>query len=82
MPLFEYLCQDCGKLSEILVSASSGQPRCQACESGNLKKLLSAHSVLSGASKGCPAEQGDHPCCAEAPGHPGCAGPGSCCGTD
>jgi putative FmdB family regulatory protein len=81
MPLFEYLCQDCGKLSEILVTSSATQPKCQACGSASLKKLLSAHSSLSGASRDRLPGLGDTACCGSAPGlAAGCAGPGSCCG--
>ena len=81
MPLFEYLCQDCGQQSEILVTASTGQPGCQACGSKNLKKLLSAHASPSvGSSHRLPGP-GDTACCGSEPGHAhGCAGPGSCCG--
>jgi putative FmdB family regulatory protein len=81
MPLFEYLCQDCGHLSEILVTASTGQPGCQACGSKNLKKLLSAHASPPVGSSGRLPGPGDTACCGSEPGHAhGCAGPGSCCG--
>ena len=81
MPLFEYLCQDCGQMSEILVSGSASQPQCQACGSANLKKLLSAHASPAVGSKDRLPGPGDTACCGSAPGHAqGCAGPGSCCG--
>ncbi len=80
MPLFDYLCVDCGEVSEILVADSAEQPRCQACDSENLKKLLSAHSSFSGASKSGLPGPGDTACCGSTPQHAGCAGPGSCCG--
>lgn len=51
MPLFDYLCLDCGKISEILISGSGNLPNCCYCNSINLKKLLSAHSSMSGVSK-------------------------------
>ena len=80
MPLFDYLCLDCGKLVEVLLTRSDDQPECGLCGSRNLKKLLSAHSSLSGsASNGMPGP-GDTACCGSTPGHAGCAGPGSCCG--
>ncbi|MEW6440355.1 MAG: zinc ribbon domain-containing protein [bacterium] len=80
MPLYEYLCQDCGKTSELLVSASSDPPRCKSCESPNLKKLLSAHSTVSSSRERLPGP-GDTACCGHSPGQAaGCAGPGSCCG--
>ncbi|MBW1764315.1 MAG: zinc ribbon domain-containing protein [Deltaproteobacteria bacterium] len=80
MPLFDYLCLDCGKLSEILVSVDEDQPQCQACRSNNLKKMISAPSSLSGAQTSKVPGLGDTTCCGSAPTHAGCAGPGSCCG--
>ncbi|MEA1934380.1 MAG: zinc ribbon domain-containing protein [Thermodesulfobacteriota bacterium] len=82
MPLFDYLCRDCGKTSEILVTLSDDSPICLSCGSNNLKKLLSAHSSMSGLAEGhnrMPGP-GDTTCCGSSPGHAGCAGPGSCCG--
>jgi len=79
MPLYEYICLDCGKQSELLVSSASAAPRCRSCEGTNLKKLLSAHATLPGAGR-MPGP-GDTACCGDAPGQAaGCAGPGSCCG--
>jgi len=80
MPLFDYLCLDCGKVSEILVMASDEKQSCQACGSANLKKMLSAHSTLSGTSKSRLPGPGDATCCGSTPSNAGCAGPGSCCG--
>lgn len=80
MPLYEYLCLECGTTSERLVTGSSDPPRCRSCGGTNLKKLLSAHSGVSVAKDRLPGP-GDTACCGDAPGrHPGCAGPGSCCG--
>ncbi|RZB31834.1 MAG: hypothetical protein SRB1_01453 [Desulfobacteraceae bacterium Eth-SRB1] len=80
MPLFDFLCLDCGKQSEILVTGSSDKPRCLACGSRNLDKLLSAHSSLSGPSHNSMPGPGDTTCCGSSPSEAGCAGPGSCCG--
>ena len=80
MPLFDFLCLDCGETSEILVTGGDQAPGCGACGGGNLKKLISASSSLSGGAKGGMAGAGDTACCGQAPGHGGCAGPGSCCG--
>ena len=52
MPLFDYLCLDCGEISEILVTASEDQPQCRSCDSVKLKKMISAHSSLSAATSG------------------------------
>jgi putative FmdB family regulatory protein len=81
MPLFDYQCLDCGKIVEILVSNKKDEPVCSACGSTRMKKLLSAHSSLSGPLKNNKPGFGDTACCGSKPGQVnGCAGPGSCCG--
>ena len=80
MPLFEFLCLDCGQTSEVLLTASDDRPECSHCQSLNLKKLLSAPSSLSGTTQHHLPGPGDTACCGSAPDHAGCAGPGSCCG--
>jgi putative FmdB family regulatory protein len=80
MPLFEFLCLDCGQISEMLLTTSGDRPHCGQCHSRNLKKLLSAPSSLSGVSQQQVPGPGDTACCGSTPGHAGCAGPGSCCG--
>ena len=80
MPIFEYRCLDCGKNSEVLIYGSDDLPKCNSCGSGNLKKLLSAHSSMSGPLKSGLPGLGDTTCCGSSPNAAGCAGPGSCCG--
>ncbi len=81
MPLFDFLCLDCSELSEILVTGEGTPPVCAKCGSTNLKKMLSAHSSLSGPRSGRMPGAGDTACCGSAPGAAsGCGGPGSCCG--
>ena len=80
MPIFDYLCLDCGKTSEILVTASDDQQHCHTCGSTKLKKMLSAPSSLSGTSSTRFPGPGDTACCGSNPADAGCAGPGSCCG--
>lgn len=80
MPLYDYLCLDCAEVSELLVAGSVEKPVCRACGSRNLKKMLSAHSSLSGTRAGSHPGPGDTPCCGSMPAQAGCAGPGSCCG--
>ncbi|OQW99453.1 MAG: FmdB family transcriptional regulator [Desulfobacteraceae bacterium IS3] len=80
MPIFDYLCKDCGKITEILVTSGQEKNRCGTCGSSDLKKMLSAHSSLSGAGKHSMPGPGDTACCGSSPGHGSCAGPGSCCG--
>ena len=80
MPIFEYICSECGKTAEILIMASDPDPACPACGSGSMTKILSApssHSVT--ATNSMPGPQ-DTSCCGKTPDFAGCAGPGSCCG--
>ncbi|CAN2041676.1 Zinc ribbon domain-containing protein [Candidatus Magnetomoraceae bacterium gMMP-15] len=79
MPLYDFLCMDCGQQSEVLIINSDSTPECHACGSQNMKKLLSAHSSMSGPNKNTMPGQGDTTCCGSSPGT-NCAGPGSCCG--
>jgi len=80
MPIFDYLCLDCGERSEVLIAASGEEPLCKACGGTRLKKLLSAHSSMSGPSKNRMPGPGDTACCGSTPEQATCAGPGSCCG--
>jgi len=52
MPLYEYLCQDCGEQSELLVG-SREQPECPRCGAPKLSKLL---SIVAAPSRGTPTE--------------------------
>ena len=80
MPLFDFICSDCGETSEILIATSEDQPECRSCGSVNLKKMISAHSSFSGTTRSAFPNPGDTACCGSNPNQAGCAGPGSCCG--
>jgi putative FmdB family regulatory protein len=80
MPIFEFLCAECGATTEVLVVSSNDSKTCKACGSVNLKKLLSATSSLSGVAKRGVPGPGDTACCGSSPTNAGCTGPGSCCG--
>lgn len=81
MPLYEFKCEDCGRLCEILIIKTEDKPECKSCGSTNMTKLISAHSPMSGPSKNSMPGMGDTACCGSSPGQAsGCAGPGSCCG--
>lgn len=80
MPLFDFLCLECGQTSEILVAGTDDSATCGSCSSPKLKKLLSAHSSMSGTARNSMPGPGDTSCCGASPGAAGCAGPGSCCG--
>ncbi len=47
MPIFEYKCLDCDRITAILVQNADQfeQPACKHCHSRNVKKLLSQISV-------------------------------------
>jgi putative FmdB family regulatory protein len=47
MPIFEYRCGSCGNEFEQLVLSSSPPPRCPACDSAELEKLMSSSMVSS-----------------------------------
>lgn len=56
MPIFEYKCGKCGKISEFLETSGGNEARsCEHCGSKKLKKLLStfAPRVKEGQSKRC-----------------------------
>ena len=80
MPIFDYLCEECGKSNELLVFSSDNNLTCQFCGSSKLKKQISAHSSLSGNKQSKLPGLGDTTCCGSSPNEAGCAGPGSCCG--
>ncbi len=83
MPIKEYSCEDCGKVSELLVGIgrNSSELKCSSCGSERLNPMMSvaSFSVNQGGS-----EQGHlGSCCgASGPASAGCAGPGSCCGAN
>jgi putative FmdB family regulatory protein len=51
MPLFDYKCSACGKISEILVRDSGARPVCPECGSVEIKRQLSAAHVMKIASR-------------------------------
>ncbi len=80
MPIYEYRCLECDRVSEILVF-SSFEPECPLCGSKRLKKIMSPTSSLTGRAKSTLPGPGDTGCCGNRPGEsPNCSGPGSCCG--
>jgi putative FmdB family regulatory protein len=56
MPLYEFVCRDCGREQEILIRGSE-TPACEACGSAGLAKLLSvpaAHAAGEGGQRPSP----------------------------
>ncbi len=75
MPIYEYECTGCGKISEFLegISGEEEVPRCRFCGSAELRRIMSpsvlprsgAFSVPSGGGTCCGREQRcDIPPCA------------------
>lgn len=54
MALYEYRCDDCGSVSEILTGVSWEDPeiKCEGCDSESVVKLMSASSfTIAGSSR-------------------------------
>jgi putative FmdB family regulatory protein len=80
MPLFDYMCEACGRSAELLMTAADGEPECKFCGSRQMRKLLAAPSSLSGIPKAKTPGLGDTTCCGSPQSEVNCDGPGSCCG--
>ncbi len=47
MPIYEYRCNDCGKISEFLfIKSDEPLPQCQRCKSKKMTRILSRVKVL------------------------------------
>jgi putative FmdB family regulatory protein len=73
MPLFEYLCRDCGRPFEKIVPRYDSQANCSHCDSKNVEKQLSVFAV-AGSSNSMESAMSDGPGC----GRCGAAEPGMC----
>lgn len=71
MPIFEYICKECGHHFEAVVMGSK-KAECPSCQSGKLQQQLSAFAV--GPSKSASSRPASGPC--GSCGDP--RGPGSC----
>ncbi len=80
MPIFDIHCSDCGHEGEVLHIDSRPEVTCPECGGLNTEKRMSVTSSLTGSTAKNLPGAGDTGCCGSAPGHAGCAGPGSCCG--
>jgi putative FmdB family regulatory protein len=69
MPIFEYLCQDCGREFETFVTGDR-KPACPGCQGANLGKLLSRPGMVGASERSQPAQQSFGGCGA---GGAGCA---------
>ncbi|MDL1959446.1 MAG: zinc ribbon domain-containing protein [Deltaproteobacteria bacterium] len=81
MPIYEYRCEACGNIIEMLVFSSQSEVKCPSCGSKNLTKLISSSSSFTGSYGSRLPGPNDTACCGFRPGDaPNCSGPGSCCG--
>jgi putative FmdB family regulatory protein len=71
VPLFEYLCQDCGRSFEKIVPRYDSPADCIHCNSRRVEKQLSVFAVAGGDSR---ASASEGPGC----GRCGAAEPGMC----
>jgi len=46
MPIYDFRCKDCGKVSEIFLRSAGETARCPACGSNNVEKLISASYMI------------------------------------
>jgi len=69
MPIFEFVCKDCGRPFEKIVPRYDSHVDCVHCSSANIEKQLSVFAVAGPSSK----ESADPGC-----GRCGAAQPGSC----
>jgi len=76
MPIYEFRCEKCGSVSEVLVFNKEEEVSCGNCGSTELTKLMSASNIsMGGGSRSFGAPSGG--CC----GSPNsCDSPGHCCG--
>ena len=80
MPIYDVICEQCGRTGEVLVTTPGEGLTCPHCGGTQTRKLMSATSSLTGRSGQAFPGPGDTTCCGSNPDHAGCAGPGSCCG--
>ena len=56
MPIYEYKCQDCdNRFEKLQLSSDKDAPDCPSCDSGDVKRLMSAGFVRA---KGIPTGSG------------------------
>lgn len=74
MPIYEYRCEKCNEVTEVLVIGKEEVPACKGCGSEDMVKLMSAHNTAAATQSFSAPETGS--CC----GSPNsCGSPGSCC---
>ena len=62
MPIYDFRCRDCGKVSELFVRGADSQAaRCTGCGSENMEKLISSSYMIK-----MDAPQSGTTCCGRA----------------
>ncbi len=63
MPIYEYQCKSCGKISEFLVGVTQGKAeiKCKHCGSRELNKIFSKSFISTGGN--LIGSQGGQTCC-------------------
>ena len=53
MPMYTYVCKDCGEKFDLLIGVTSEKTelKCKKCDSGNISKVLSSFSVGNSSGK-------------------------------
>jgi putative FmdB family regulatory protein len=75
MPVYEYKCQECGKVSEYKMSVQSDRiPACAGCGSSSMKRLISVPNIATRKS-----EAPQMRCCGQ---NEACSEQKHCCGHD
>jgi putative FmdB family regulatory protein len=46
MPLYDFECRDCGRVSEVLIRTSGQVAHCPECDSTNVERLISASYMI------------------------------------
>ena len=56
MPVYSYVCKDCGNKFDLLVGVTSEKPqfKCEKCGSRNVERLFGTFSVGGSGDKGIP----------------------------
>ena len=60
MPLYTYICKECGETFELLVGVTSEKkkPECKTCKSRNIERIIGKFSVgksQGGSGSSCPS---------------------------
>lgn len=80
MPIYEYKCKDCGKVTEFLVGVGKDTPeiKCSFCNSKKLDKIFSQSFIST--SGNIIGSQGGKTCCGriERCDRPPCSDDGTC----